>query len=72
MGPRKSRVRLYIQDNPGADFITAFILVLIIVAFIYPFDQDIANGLTDFAFFSLIAGVILQVLALLRNKKDSA
>lgn len=66
MSPRISR---YLHENPGADFIAAFIITLIIVALIYPFAADIANELTNFAFFSLVAGVILQTLTLRRNKK---
>ena len=69
MGSGESRFSLHIRENPGADFIAAFIVALIIVAFVYSFDKDIANELTNFAFFSLVAGVILQALALRRDKK---
>ena len=72
MGSTKSRISLYIRENPGADFIAAFIVALIIVAFIYPFAEDIANELTNFAFFSLVVGVILQALALRRKKEDAS
>lgn len=72
MSSSKSRISLYIRENPGADFIAAFIVALIIVALIYPFAEDIANELTNFAFFSLVAGVILQALALRRDKEDSS
>ena len=72
MGSGESRFSLYIRENPGADFIAAFIVALIIVAFVYSFDKDIANELTNFAFFSLVAGVILQALALRRDKEDSS
>jgi hypothetical protein len=44
-------------------------VTLIVVALIYPFAVDIANELINFAFFSLVAGVILQVLTLRRNNK---
>jgi len=64
-----SRISRYVRENPGADFILAFIITLIIVALIYPFAEDIANELTNFGFFSLVAGVILQVLAL-RNRTE--
>ena len=69
MGSTESRISLYIRENPGADFIAAFIVALIIVAFLYSFDETIANELTNFAFFSLVAGVILQALAL-RNHRE--
>jgi len=66
-----STVSGYLRENPGADFIVAFLITLIIAAFIYPFTEDIANELTNFAFFSLLAGVILQALALRRSNKNS-
>ena len=59
------------RENPGADFIAAFIAALILVAFIYPFVPDIANEIVNFAFFSLVAGVILQILSLRRSSKPS-
>jgi len=67
-----SRISSYIRENPGADFILAFIIMLIIVALIYPFTPDLANELTNFAFFSLVVGVILQALTLRPNKENSA
>ena len=66
-----SRISRYIRENPGADFIAAFLITLIIVALIYPITENIANELTNFAFFSLVAGVILQFLTLRRIKKTS-
>ena len=63
--PKLSR---YLLENPGADFIAAFILALIVIAFIYPFHREIAEKVANFAFFSLVAGVVLQVLALRRKE----
>jgi len=69
MTSAESKISRYILQNPGGDFVAASIATLILVAFIYPFAEDIANELTNFGFFSLVAGVILQVLAL-RNRTE--
>ena len=58
----ESKVVRFLRENPGADFIAAFLVALTLVAFIYPFDQVVANQIVDFAFFSLIAGIILEIL----------
>ena len=63
-----SKLTGYLLENPGADFVAAFILALIVVAFVYPFDRYIADRVANFAFFSLVAGVVLQVLALRRKE----
>jgi Na+/H+-dicarboxylate symporter len=61
----------YLAENPGADFVAAFILALVFVAFIYPFSKDIAEKIMNVAFFSLIVGVILQVLSFKRRPVDA-
>ena len=57
----------YLQENPGADFVAAFIVSLIVIALVYPFSRDIAEKIASFAFFSLVAGVILQALSMGRR-----
>ena len=64
-----SQLSKYLQENPGADFVVAFILALLIVALVYPLDRDIADKIVSFAFFSLVSGVVLQVLTL--RQKDA-
>lgn len=49
----------------------AFIVSLIVIALVYPFSNDIANKIANFAFFSLVAGVILQVLSLDRKEAET-
>jgi len=63
MPSNKSRVSDYLRENPGGDFIIAFIVALMVVAVIYPFAPDVANEIVNFAFFSLVAGVALQILS---------
>jgi predicted ABC-type exoprotein transport system permease subunit len=72
MSSIKSRISAYIRENPGSDFIVAFMIAMLLVALVFPFDQDMANELANLAFFTLVAGVILQALALRHRKEDSA
>ena len=67
-----SQLSKHLQENPGADFVVAFILALLIVALVYPLDGEIANKIASFAFLSLVAGVVLQVLALGRTSGQGA
>ncbi len=62
-----SKISRHLRENPGADFVAAFIIALIIIALVYLFDVEIANELANFAFFTLVAGVVLQILALWRE-----
>jgi hypothetical protein len=66
----KSQLSGRLRENPGADFVVAFILALLIVAFAYPLDRDIADKIANFAFLSLVAGVALQILGLRTERKD--
>jgi hypothetical protein len=66
-----SKLFRYLLENPGADFVAAFILALIVIAFVYPFDRDIAEKVANFAFFSLVAGVVLQALSLGRKEAET-
>jgi len=69
MASTESKIYHYILQNPGGDFIAASVVTLIFAAFIYPFAQDIANEIVTFAFSSLAAGLLLQILSLRRDNK---
>jgi len=64
-----SQLSKRLRENPGADFLVAFILALLVVAVVYPLDRDIVDKIASFSFVSLVAGVVLQVLA---QKSESA
>jgi hypothetical protein len=66
-----SQLSKHLQENPGADFVAAFIGALIVSAAVYAFDRQIAEKITEFAFFSLVTGVALQILALRRQARPS-
>jgi len=59
----------YVRENPGAVFILVFILALIVIAGIYTYNKDLADELATNAFYFLVVGVLLQVIALARQKR---
>jgi hypothetical protein len=58
----------YLKENPGAVFILVFILALIVIAVIYSYDRALADELATNAFYFLVVGVLLQVVAVARQK----
>ena len=60
----------YLRENPGADFIAAFIVALIAATIVNFYDRDLANEYAMLAFFSLVASVILQTLTMRSRKKQ--
>jgi len=63
------RVPPYLKENPGAIFILVFILALIVIAVIYPYDRALADELATNAFYFLVLGVLLQVVAVARERR---
>jgi hypothetical protein len=62
------RVPPYLKENPGAIFILVFILALIVIAVIYSRDRALADELATNAFYFLVVGVLLQLVAVARQK----
>ena len=62
-----SRAPGYLKENPGAPFIIAFQAMLITCAIMMAQGgEEMANELAIYAFYSLVAGVILQFIAFLK------
>ena len=61
----------YLRKHPGAIPILVFILTLVVVAVIYPYNRVLADELITNAFYFLVVGVILQAIACARSKKPS-
>ncbi len=66
---RIGKVPPYLRENPGAVFILVFILALIVIAVVYPYDRSLADELATNAFYFLVVGVILQVVAVARKER---
>lgn len=67
------KVPKYLRENPGAPFIVAFQIMLITCAILLASGQEeAANGLAVYAFYSLVAGVLLQFAAFLKYGKEES
>lgn len=63
------RARAYVRENPGSPFVAAFIALLISAAVSFSAGRgDLANELSIYAYFSLLAGVVLQAVAAIRDR----
>jgi hypothetical protein len=66
------RFRLYLKSNYGAPFVIAFIVLLVAAAVFESMGTGgIANTLSEYAYFSILIGVVLQVIASRKNDADS-
>ena len=62
----------YFKTNWGAPFVIAFQALLIAAAgYLAAGAEAIANGLAVYAYYSLVAGVILQLASLLRERREN-
>ena len=62
----------YFKTNWGAPFVIAFQALLIAAAgYLAAEAEAIANELAVYAYYSLVAGVILQLASLLRERKEN-
>jgi len=60
----------YFMENPGAPFIIVFLALLVICAFILASGGEPgANALAVYAYYSLVAGVVLQLVAYVKTGK---
>jgi hypothetical protein len=64
------KLRRYVEENWGSPFIAAFMVLLIVAAFSLSaglFYQ--ADAIAVYAFYALAAGVLLQLICFLKNRK---
>jgi len=62
-------IKKYLKENPGAPFIIAFIAMLITCSILVAYKRiSSANKLAIYAFYSLVIGVALQLIASIRHK----
>ncbi len=66
----KTVVKGYVMQNWGSPFIVAFIMLLLAAAGSLSFGQSVlAEQIAVYAYYSLVAGVILQIVCYLKYKK---
>ncbi|MGC8558407.1 MAG: hypothetical protein ACP5NC_05375 [Nitrososphaeria archaeon] len=65
------RARSYLRENMGAPFIIAFVVLLLSAAIMFSLnDAYWANLLSEYAYFAILIGVILQAVSLKTGKRD--
>jgi len=65
------RVRRFLRENPGASFIVGFQILLLVCAGLLIVGNSVwADGLGVVAYFSLVIGVVLQLIFSLRSGKQ--
>ncbi|MDW8045477.1 MAG: hypothetical protein RMJ31_06890 [Nitrososphaerota archaeon] len=65
---KRSRI-LYFRENPGAVFIIGFQILLIYAAgALINGETSLANEVAIYAYYSLVVGVVLQLIAFIRSK----
>ena len=61
------RVKRYLRENPGASFIIGFQILLVVCAGLLIVGNSVwADGLATVAYFSLVIGVVLQLVGFVR------
>lgn len=62
------RIKRYFKDNPGTPFIMGFQLLLLVCAgLLIQGNSVMANEVAVYAYFLLVIGVILQLVAYVRH-----
>jgi len=65
-----ARIKGYVRDNWGAPFIVGFMLLLMVAAASLSMGlADLANEAAIFAYYALVAGVVLQLVSFLKYNK---
>jgi len=63
------RVKRYLIENPGASFIVGFQILLLVCAGLLTLGNSVwAEGVAVVAYFSLVIGVVLQLISFLRHR----
>lgn len=66
------KIKRYFKDNPGAIFVMGFQLLLVVCAGLLIQDNlAMANEFAEYAYFLLVIGVVLQLVAYLRHKNEA-
>ena len=65
-----ARVKGYVKENWGAPFIVGFMLLLVVAAASLSMSLAVlANEVAIYAYYALVAGVVLQLVCFLKYKK---
>ncbi len=60
----------FLIENPGTPFIAAFVFLLLASAVYFSAgNQNLANVLSEYAYYAILIGVVLQAISLRRKKE---
>ena len=66
------RIKRYLRENPGASFIIGFQILLLVCAGLLILGNSVwAEGLAVVAYFSLVIGVVLQLISFMRHGEEA-
>lgn len=66
------RIRRYLRENPGAPFIVAFQMLLLVCAgLLISGSSGIANEVAVWAYYSLVVGLVLQLVSFVRHNRGN-
>lgn len=66
------KIKKYFKENPGASFIIVFQILLLVYAGLLILGSSLwAEGLAVVAYFSLVVGVVLQLISFVRHREES-
>lgn len=70
VGAFRSRIKEHVRQNWRAPFIPAFIALLIVAAVSLTIGLfSLADNIAEYAFYALVAGIILQLVCFLKYRK---
>jgi hypothetical protein len=61
----------YLMENWGFPFIAGFLILLFSSAILLAASMDYAEQIANFAYFSLVVGVVLQLICFSKNRKKN-
>lgn len=65
------RIKRYLRENPGASFIIGFQILLLVCAGLLILGNSVwAEEVAAVAYFSMVIGVILQLMSFLRHQEE--
>ena len=63
-------MKSYIQANPGTPFIITFMVLLLLAAALLAYTRTSeANNVADYAFYSLVLGIAIQIAVIVREER---
>lgn len=66
------KIKRYFKNNPGAPFIIGFQLLLMVCAgLLIQGNSAMADEVAIYAYFLLVAGVVLQLIAYIRHRNEA-